>query len=105
MPCSFSSMRDAAVHFSASPTSSGTMCDCDGSSNGYPRATSSSLRVCDASCMATRSSRCVLRWRTDASAPAASDGGSDVVKMKPLAVLRSASMMTPLPATYPPMMP
>ena len=54
---------------------------------------------------AARSADEARRWRTLASAAAAIAGGSDVVKMKPLAWLRTLSTTLAGPAMKPPSVP
>ena len=54
---------------------------------------------------AARSADDARRWRTLASAAAAIAGGSEVVKMKPLAWLRTLSTTLAGPAMKPPSVP
>ena len=83
MPCSSSSRSLAALHFSGSPTSTGTICvvarhhrQAGGGKHrlGARRRDPAGARApsCD-----------VLRWRIEAVAAAQIAGGSAVVKMKP----------------------
>ena len=56
-----------------------------------PAASSRRRTVATRSCWRSRSAGLAFRWRMLASAPAARAGGSEVVKMKPEAKLRTKS--------------
>ena len=82
MPCSASSRSLAALHFSASPISTGTICVSLGIT-GRPAALSTALTRAARSWWRSRSQLEVLRCRMAAVAAAQIAGGSAVVKMKP----------------------
>ena len=70
-----------------------------------PARASASRSACTLCQRAARSADDARRWRTLASAAAAIAGGSEVVKMKPLAWLRTLSTTLAGPAMKPPSVP
>ena len=82
MPWSASSMSLACLHFSGSPTNSGTMC-VSLAITGNPAACSTAFVRAARSWWRWRSQSDSFRCRIAATMPAQTAGGSAVVKMKP----------------------
>ena len=97
-------MSEAALALAASPTKTGMMWEME-SMRGRPAPTNSSFKRCALACMMRRSHLELARCCTLASAPAATTGGMDVVKMNPGAVERMVSMRGAEAARYPPTTP
>ena len=74
------------LHLTGSPTITGTMWLGFGMSGRPARAQARLHRARRAPGGAARSISLAFRWRIEASAPAATAGGSEVVKMKPGAI-------------------